>query len=42
VATRRNKEMEAEIIESLHEELIRGKPKICSSFPKRLGLGIQL
>ena len=42
VATRRNKEMEAEIIESLHEELIRGKQKICPSFLKRMGLGIQL
>ena len=42
VATRRNKEMEAEIIESLHEELIRGKPNFCASFLKRIGIDMNL
>ena len=42
VATRRNKEMEAEIIESLHEELTRGKPNFCASFLKRIGIDMTL
>ncbi|MBN1763186.1 MAG: hypothetical protein JW878_08970 [Methanomicrobia archaeon] len=42
VTTRRNKEMEAEIIESLHEELIRGKPNFCASFLKRIGIDMTL
>lgn len=41
VAAQRTKEIEAEIIESLHEELIRGKPNFCSSFLKRIGIDVQ-
>jgi hypothetical protein len=37
ISTRKNKDMEAEIIECLREELRTGKPKICSSFPQRIG-----
>ena len=37
VAARRNRELEVEIIESLQEEMMRGKPNFCSSFLKRLG-----
>jgi hypothetical protein len=42
VSTKRNKEIEEEIIESLNEELKRGKPKICPSFPQRIGIDIQI
>ena len=42
VAAQRNQEIEAEIIESLHEELIRGKPNFCSSFLKRVGITLQI
>jgi hypothetical protein len=37
ISTRKNKDMEAEIIECLGEEMRTGKPKICSSFPQRIG-----
>lgn len=40
VAARRNRELEAEIIESLHEEMVRGKPNFCASFLKRLGIDL--
>jgi hypothetical protein len=42
VSTKRNKEIEAEIIECLNEELRKGKPKICPSFPERVGADMQL
>lgn len=42
VATRKNKEIEAEIVECLDEEMKRGKPKICPSFPQRIGSDIQV
>ena len=38
VSTTRNKEIEEEIIESLTEELRKGKPRVCSSFPQRVGM----
>jgi hypothetical protein len=38
VAAQRTKEIEAEIIERLQEELIRGKPNFCASFLKRIGI----
>jgi hypothetical protein len=38
VSTTRNKEIEEEIIESLTEELRRRKPRVCSSFPQRVGM----
>jgi hypothetical protein len=38
----KNKEIETEIIESLHEELIRGKPNFCSSFLKRIGIDMHV
>lgn len=38
ISTRRTKEMEVEIIESLKEDLKRGKPRICASFFQRLGI----
>jgi hypothetical protein len=40
VAARRNRELEVEIIESLQEELMRGKPNFCASFIKRLGIDL--
>jgi len=42
VATRRSKEIEEEIVECLNGELKRGKPKICPSFPQRIGSNIQV
>jgi hypothetical protein len=42
VSTKRNKEIEAEITECLNEELKKGKPKFCPSFPERVGADIQL
>ena len=42
VSAKRNKEIEDEIIESVNEEMTRGKPKICSSFPQRVGIDIQI
>ncbi|RZN34440.1 MAG: hypothetical protein EFT35_09390 [Methanophagales archaeon ANME-1-THS] len=42
VSTKINKEIEAEIIECLTEELKKGKPKICPSFPERVGADGQL
>lgn len=42
VSTRRNKEIEGEIIESLNDDMKKGKPKICPSFPQRVGVDIQL
>ena len=42
VSTRRNKEIEEEIIESLNDDMKKGKPKICPSFPQRVGVDIQL
>jgi len=42
VSTKRNKEIEEGIIESLNEELKRGKPNICSSFPQRVGIDVQI
>lgn len=42
IATRRNKEIEAEVIECLTEELKKGKPKICPSFFDRVGAEVQL
>jgi len=38
VSTKRNKEIEEEIVEKLKEELVREKPNICSSFPPRVGI----
>lgn len=40
VAAQRTKEIETEIIERLHEELIQGKPNFCASFLKRIGIDI--
>ncbi|MBE0517214.1 MAG: hypothetical protein IBX41_07505 [Methanophagales archaeon] len=42
VSTRRNKEIEEEIIESLNDDMKKGKPKICPSFPQRVGVDIPL
>jgi len=42
VSTRRNKEIEAEIIGSLNDDMNRGKPRICPSFPQRAGIDIHL
>jgi hypothetical protein len=42
VSTRRNKEIEEEIIESLNDDMKKGRPKICPSFPQRVGVDIQL
>ena len=42
VSTRRNKEIEAEIIGSLNDDMNRGRPKICPSFPQRAGIDIHL
>ncbi|MGC9444582.1 MAG: hypothetical protein ACP5E9_06610 [Candidatus Methanospirareceae archaeon] len=41
VAAYRNRELEIEIVESLQEEMVRGKPNFCSSFIKRLGIDLQ-
>jgi len=41
VSTKRNKEIEEEIIEKLKEEMEREKPNICSSFPLRVGISTQ-
>ncbi|MBN1455750.1 MAG: hypothetical protein JW945_05840 [Methanomicrobia archaeon] len=40
VAARRNSELEIEIVESLQDELMRGKPNFCASFIKRLGIDL--
>ena len=40
VSTKRNKEIEEEIVEKLKEEIEREKPNICSSFPQRVGIDI--
>lgn len=40
VATKRNKEIEEEIVEKLKEEIEREKPNICSSFPQRVVIDI--
>ena len=40
VAARRNRGLEVEIVESLQEELMRGKPNFCASFIKRLGIDL--
>ncbi|MCW3129102.1 MAG: hypothetical protein N2V75_03240 [Methanophagales archaeon] len=42
VSTKRNKEIEEEIVESLNDDLERGKPKICSAFPQRVGIDVQI
>ena len=42
VSTKRHKELEEEIIESLKEDLERGKLKICPSFPQRVSVALQL
>lgn len=42
VSTARNKEIEEEIIENLNEELKRGKPQICPSFPQRAGINFKI
>ena len=42
VSTRRNKEIEAEIIESLNDDMNRGRTKICPSFSQRAGIDIHL
>ncbi len=41
VVTKRNKDIETEIIECLNDELKKGKPKICPSFPQRVGIDTQ-
>ncbi len=40
VSTKRNKEIEEEIVKKLKEEIKREKPSICSSFPQRVGIGL--
>lgn len=40
VSTKRNKEIEEEIVEKLKEEIKREKPNIYSSFPQRVGIDI--
>jgi len=40
VSTKRNKEIEEEIVEKLKEEIKREKPSIYSSFPQRVGIDI--
>lgn len=40
VSTKRNKEIEEEIVEKLKEEIEREKPNICSSFPQRVVIDI--
>jgi hypothetical protein len=42
VSTKRNKEIEEEIVECLKDDLERGKPKICPAFPQRVGIEVQI
>lgn len=38
VSTKGNRQLEEEIVEKLREEVKRGKPNICLSFPPRVGI----